>query len=44
MYAKGMSVREIQDHPRQIYDAEISPQTISNITDRILPKVEGGTS
>jgi transposase-like protein len=40
MYAKGMTVRDIQSHLEDIYDASISTQTISNITDRILPQVE----
>jgi transposase-like protein len=37
MYAHGMTVRDIQSHLEEIYGAEISPQTISNMTDRILP-------
>jgi putative transposase len=37
MYARGMTVRDIQSHLEEIYGAEISPQTISNMTDRILP-------
>ena len=40
MYAKGMTVRDIQSHIEEIYGGEISPQTISNITDRVLPYVE----
>ena len=40
MYAKGMTVRDIQSHVSEIYGAEISPQTISNMTDRILPLLE----
>jgi len=54
MYAKGMTVRDIQSHVEDIYNASItmhplqcihynasiSTQTISNITDRILPQVE----
>lgn len=40
MYARGMSVREIQDHLQEIYGMQLSPQSISNITDRILPVVE----
>lgn len=39
MYAKGMSVRDIEDQLRDIYGAEISPALISNITDKILPQV-----
>jgi putative transposase len=39
MYAKGMSVRDIEDELRDIYGAEVSPALISNITDKILPQV-----
>jgi len=35
-----MTVREIQDHLQQIYGMDLSPQSISNITDRILPVIE----
>ena len=38
--AEGMTVREIQDHLQQIYGMDLSPQSISNITDRILPVIE----
>lgn len=40
MYAKGMTVRDIQSHLEDIYGATISPQTISNMTDRVLPLLE----
>jgi len=40
MYAKGMTVRDIQSHLEDIYGASISAQTISNITDRIIPMIE----
>jgi len=33
-------VRDIQSHIEEIYGASISAQTISNMTDRILPAVE----
>lgn len=36
MYAKGMSVRDIQSHIEDIYGAKISPTTISSITDKVL--------
>ncbi len=39
MYAKGMTVRDIEDQLRDIYGAEVSPALISNITDKILPQV-----
>jgi putative transposase len=36
MYSKGMSTRDIQRHIRDIYGTEISPTTISNITDKMM--------
>jgi putative transposase len=36
MYAKGMTTRDIQAHVKEIYGADVSPATISNITDKIL--------
>lgn len=38
MYAKGMSVRDIQQHIKEIYGANISPTCVSSITDRVLNK------
>jgi len=40
MYAKGMTVRDIQSFIGEIYGGEVSPQTISNITNRVLPLME----
>lgn len=40
MYAKGMTVRDIQSHLADIYGAEISPQSISNLTAKVSPLVE----
>jgi len=40
MYARGMTVRDIQSHLGDIYGASISSQTISNMTDRVLPILE----
>jgi len=39
MYAKGMSVRDIEDHMRDIYGIDVSPSMVSKITDKILPMV-----
>jgi putative transposase len=39
MYAKGMSQRDIEDHLREIYGADITQTLISKITDKILPEV-----
>ena len=35
MYARGMSVREIQGHLRELYGIEASPQLISTVTDAV---------
>ena len=37
MYAKGMSMSDIEDHIRDIYGLEISDTTVSRITDKVLP-------
>jgi transposase-like protein len=36
MYARGMTVREIQGHLLQIYGLEVSAQLISTITDEVM--------
>ena len=36
MYAKGMTVRDIQEHVKDFYGVELSPTTISNITDKVM--------
>lgn len=39
MYARGMSVREIQAFLLQMYHAEVSPDFISQVTDAVLDEV-----
>ncbi len=39
MYARGMSVREIQGHLRELYGIEISPELVSTVTDAVLDEV-----
>lgn len=39
LYAKGMTVRDIQDHLREIYKIEVSPDLISEVTDEVLKEV-----
>ena len=39
MYARGMSVREIQGHLLELYGMEVSPQLISTVTDAVLEEV-----
>lgn len=36
MYAKGMSVRDIQAHFEEMYSVKLSPTSIPNITDSVL--------
>lgn len=36
MYSKGMTTRDIQSHVEEIYGLEVSPTTISNITESIV--------
>jgi len=38
MYAKGMTTRDIQDHIKDLYGYEISPETVSSITDKVLDR------
>ena len=38
LYAKRMSVKDIQHHLDDLYGYELSTETISNITERILEK------
>jgi putative transposase len=39
MYARGMSVRDIQGHLRELYGIDASPQLISTVTDAVLEEV-----
>lgn len=36
MYAKGMTVRDIQSHIQELYGADLSPALISNITEKVM--------
>jgi putative transposase len=36
MYARGMSTREIQGHLEQMYQLEVSPSLISDVTDGVM--------
>ena len=38
LYTKGMSVRDIQHHLDDLYGYELSAQTISNITEKVIEK------
>ena len=39
LYARGLSVRDVQAHLRQIYQVEVSPDLISRVTDAVLEDV-----
>lgn len=39
MYARGMSVRDIQGHLRELYDTDVSPDLISRVTDGVVEEV-----
>ena len=36
LYARGMTVREIQAHLQEMYGAEVSPTLISSVTDAVM--------
>jgi transposase-like protein len=40
MYGLGMSFRDISNHLKEMYDADISHSTLSSITDRIIPEIK----
>src|SRR6201987_3064211 len=39
LYARGMTVREIQGHLAELYGTDVSPDLISRVTDAILEEV-----
>lgn len=39
MYARGMTVREIQGYLAEIYGTEVSPEFISTVTDEVLAEI-----
>jgi len=40
LYARGMTTREIQGHLKELYEVEVSPTLISNVTDAVLEDVK----
>ncbi len=40
LYARGMTVREIQSHLEEMYGAEVSPTLISSVTDAVMDEVK----
>lgn len=39
LYARGMTVRDIRAHLREIYDVEVSPDLISRVTDAVVDEL-----
>lgn len=39
LYARGMTVRDIQAHLEEIYQVEVSPSLISSVTDAVIDEV-----
>ena len=44
LYARGMTVREIQEHLYELYKVEVSPTLISTVTDAVLDDVKAWQS
>jgi putative transposase len=44
LYARGMTTREIQGHLKDLYQVEVSPTLISNVTDSVLEDVRAWQS
>jgi putative transposase len=40
LYARGLSTREIQQNLKEIYQVEVSPALISNVTDEVIEEVK----
>ena len=40
LYARGMTTREIQGHLEEMYQVEVSPALISNVTDAVIEEVK----
>ena len=40
MYARGMTVREIQGHLKELYATDVSPDLISSVTDAVLDEIK----
>jgi putative transposase len=44
LYARGMTVREIQGHLEEMYGTEVSPTLISSVTDAVIDEVKAWQS
>jgi putative transposase len=44
MYARGMSVRDIQAHLKEIYGVDVSPDLVSKVTDAVMDELRAWQS
>jgi len=44
LYARGMTVREIQGHLEEIYGVEVSPSLVSSVTEAVMDEVKSWQS
>lgn len=44
MYARGMTTREIQGHLEEMYQVEVSPALISNVTEAVMEEIKAWQS
>jgi putative transposase len=44
LYARGMSVRDIQAHLQELYGTEVSPSLISSVTEAVHDEIQGWQS
>ena len=44
LYARGMTVREIQPHLEEMYGTEVSPTLISTVTDTVIEEANAWQS
>lgn len=40
VYARGMSTRDIQEQLKEMYDVDVSPTLISQVTEEVLEEVK----
>lgn len=40
MFAHGMSNRDIEEQMRTMYEVDVSPEMVSRITDKVVPKAK----
>ena len=40
LYARGLSTRDLNEHLAEIYGVKVSAELVSNVTDKIYPKIQ----